>query len=69
MMRGYFSAGAKRRCIFARIFHCAKRCFCACPKRGYFIAPRGDVFLHAQREDISLPQEEMVGACLSEDIK
>ncbi len=43
-----------------RIFHCAqRRCFCACAKRGYFIAPRGDVSAHAQREDISLRQEEM----------
>jgi hypothetical protein len=42
------------------IFHCAKRrCFSACAMRGYFIAPRGDVDSHAQREDISLCKEEM----------
>ncbi len=55
------------------IFHCAEvRCFSACAKRGlrqeemfllmrkeriYFIAPRGDVSAHAQREDISLPRD------------
>jgi hypothetical protein len=46
-----------------RILHCDKRrCtyllmrkYC----RGYSIAPRGDVPEHAQREDISLRQEEM----------
>jgi hypothetical protein len=42
-------------------FHCAiTRCFCACAKRGYFIAPRGDVSAHAQREDISLRQEKIL---------
>jgi hypothetical protein len=41
------------------IFHCTKRrCFSACAKRGYFIAPRGDVPEHAQRENISLRQDE-----------
>ncbi len=35
------------------------RCICSCAKRGYFTAPRGDVSAHAQREDISLRQEEM----------
>ncbi len=42
------------------IFYCTKRrCFCTCAKRGYFIVPRGDFSAHAQREDISLCQEEM----------
>ncbi len=44
-----------------RIFRCIKRrFFSACSKRGYFIVPRGDVLGHAQRDDISLRQEEML---------
>jgi hypothetical protein len=52
------------------IFHGAKRrCICSCPRRGYFIAPRGNVSAHAHREGIFIvPRADISAHGCREDI-
>jgi hypothetical protein len=46
-----------------RIFHCTKRCICSCAKRGYFIAPRGDVSVHAQKGFVLVQKKMFLRMC------